>query len=230
MRNSKNVQNADEDLTKTDETTISSTSSKKNYKSNKRNSTYYSLKGRIILQNQEKELSIKKLKEDNKIIKQKKLENKKELNKVESESNNILLKIENINKEIKNINDMKETEIIKYNDDSVKIEEDLAEMIRDIEKIKSENEDLKIIQPNSIKKGAYNDKILSKKYHEILNEIRENPSKYITESKTYNLSEIFLKLKPSNPIKFSEESISNIISYLIEEEETKVSIHQKIKK
>ena len=42
MRNSKNVQNADEDLTKTDETTISSTSSKKNYKSNKRNSTYYS--------------------------------------------------------------------------------------------------------------------------------------------------------------------------------------------
>ena len=99
-----------------------------------------SLKGRIILQNQEKELSIKKLKEDNKIIKQKKLENKKELNKVESESNNILLKIENINKEIKNINDMKESEIIKYNDDSVKIEEDLAEMIRDIEKIKSENE------------------------------------------------------------------------------------------
>ena len=99
---------------------------------------------------------------------------------------------------------------------------DFAEFIK-IE----ENEDLKIIQPNSIKKGAYNDKILSKKYHEILNEIRENPSKYITESKTYNLSEIFLKLKPSNPIKFSEESISNIISYLIEEEETKVSIHQK---
>ena len=35
---------------------------------------------------------------------------------------------------------------------------DFAEFIK-IE----ENEDLKIIQPNSIKKGAYNDKILSKK-------------------------------------------------------------------
>ena len=53
---------------------------------------------------------------------------------------------------------------------------DFAEFIK-IE----ENEDLKIIQPNSIKKGAYNDKILSKKYHEILNEIRENPSKYINK-------------------------------------------------
>jgi hypothetical protein len=51
-----------------------------------------SLKGRIILQNQEKELSIQKLKEDNKIIKLKKMENEKELNKVESESNIILSK------------------------------------------------------------------------------------------------------------------------------------------
>ena len=46
-----------------------------------------------------------------------------------------------------------------------------------------ENDNLKIIQANYIKKGAYNDKLLSLKYHEMLNEIRENPSKYITESK-----------------------------------------------
>ena len=91
----------------------------------------------------------------------------------------------------------------------------------------SENEDSKIIKTNQIKKGGYNDKLLCTKYHQILNEIRENPSNFIIESKSYNLAEIFIKLKPNNPIKFSEENINNIISYLKEEEDTKVSIHQK---
>ena len=93
-----------------------------------------------------------------------------------------------------------------------------------------ENDNLKIIQANYIKKGAYNDKLLSLKYHEMLNEIRENPSKYITESKSYNLSDIFIKLKPSNPIKYSEENINNIISYLEKEENSRTSIHQKERK
>ena len=97
------------------------------------------LKGRILLQNQEKELSIQKLKEDNKIIKIKKIENEKELNKVESESNDILLKIENINKKIKTINEMKESEIINYNNESVNIEEEIANISNDIEKITIEN-------------------------------------------------------------------------------------------
>ena len=90
-----------------------------------------------------------------------------------------------------------------------------------------EYENITKLNPNHIKKTAYNDKILSKKYHELLNKIRDHPSKYITESKSYNLAEIFIKLKPSNPIKFSEENINNIISYLKEEEDTGVSIHQK---
>ena len=93
-----------------------------------------------------------------------------------------------------------------------------------------ENDNLKIIQANNIKKGAYNDKLLSLKYHEMLNKIRENPSKYITESKSYNLSDIFIKLKPSNPIKYSEENINNIISYLEKEENSRTSIHQKERK
>ena len=93
-----------------------------------------------------------------------------------------------------------------------------------------ENGNLKIIQANYIKKGAYNDKLLSLKYHEMLNEIRENPSKYITESKSYNLSDIFIKLKPSNPIKYSEENINNIISYLEKEGNSRASIHQKERK
>ena len=98
------------------------------------------LKGRIILQNQEKELSIQKLKEDNKIIKIKKLENEKELNKIESESNVILSKIENINKEIKKLNEMKEIEINIYNEQSEKIEEDMTDLSNDIETIKIEND------------------------------------------------------------------------------------------
>ena len=93
-----------------------------------------------------------------------------------------------------------------------------------------ENVSIKIISQNNIKKGAYNDKILSLKYHEILNKIRENPSQYITESKSYNLSDIFIKLKPSNPIKFSNENVNNIISYLEEVEESNISIHQKERK
>ena len=64
----------------------------------------------------------------------------------------------------------------------------------------------------------------------MLNEIRENPSKYITESKSYNLSDIFIKLKPSNPIKYSEENINNIISYLEKEGNSRASIHQKERK
>ena len=91
----------------------------------------------------------------------------------------------------------------------------------------TEHDDFKIIKANQIKKEAYNDKILSQKYHEMLNEIRENPSNFITESKSYNLAEIFIKLKPSNPIKFSQDNINNIISYLIEEQYANVSIHQK---
>ena len=91
-----------------------------------------------------------------------------------------------------------------------------------------EYENFLIVHPDQIKEEAYNDKILSKKYHELLNEIRINPSKYIAESRTYNLAEIFIKLKPNNPIQYSEENINNIISYLKEEqEETRTSIHQK---
>ena len=93
-----------------------------------------------------------------------------------------------------------------------------------------EDDDCKIIQPNKIKKEAYNDKLLSKKYHEILNEIRENPSNFISESKSYNLAEIFIKLKPTNSIKFSEEKINNIISYLKEDDDVRISIHQKERK
>ena len=68
-------------------------------------------------------------------------------------------------------------------------------------------------QTYKLKKGFYNDKILSTKYYEILNEIRQKPSDYIIESKEYNLSQIFIKLKPGNPIPFSEENINILIPF-----------------
>ena len=68
--------------------------------------------------------------------------------------------------------------------------------------------------------------ILAKKYFELINKIRENPSNFINDIKIYNLFEIFMKLKPSKPLKFSENNIFNIISYL-EEYQEKKSIFEK---
>ena len=61
--------------------------------------------------------------------------------------------------------------------------------------------------------------ITSKKYLQIINEFRENPSNYINESKSHNLLEIFMKLKPSKPLKLSENNMLAIIMYLIESQE-----------
>ena len=97
------------------------------------------LKNRIIQQNEIKEVSIKKLKEDIKIIKIKKLENEKELNKVDAESKEILLKLEKINNEIKKVNEIKENEINKYNDASDQIDDNMTEITNNIEKIRKEN-------------------------------------------------------------------------------------------
>lgn len=98
-----------------------------------------SLKGRIILQNQEKEIFIQKLKEDSKIIKMKKLENEKELNKVESESNNILSKIDIISKEIRKIIEMRESEVDNYKAESDKIEENITAITNELDVLKIEN-------------------------------------------------------------------------------------------
>ena len=89
---------------------------------------------------------------------------------------------------------------------------------------------------NSNEKIFYNGKsinndqlILSKKYYELLNEIRENPSNFIDESKEHQLFEIFLKLKPSKPLKFSENNILDIIYYLEESQHKSFTDEQKEK-
>ena len=52
--------------------------------------------------------------------------------------------------------------------------------------------------------------ILNKQYFNIINDIRENPSNYINESKSHNLLEIFIKLKPSKPLRLSDNNIFTI--------------------
>ncbi len=69
--------------------------------------------------------------------------------------------------------------------------------------------------------------LINKKYFQILNEIRQNPSNYINESKTHNLFEIFIKLKPSNLLKFSENDILDIIYFLEKSQEESITEKEK---
>ena len=172
-----------------------------------------SLKVRILLQNQEKELSIQKLKEDNKIIKLKKLESKKELNKVESESNILLLKLEEINKEIKNINEMKESEISKYNDESIKIEEDLTDIQKEVERINIENERHKDKYDDIYKrlKRTYDNTF--KKYEEqrkfLMIEIDQLKNKQKKYASKLRILERLKNMDKNEIIKYKEENKSN---------------------
>ena len=55
----------------------------------------------------------------------------------------------------------------------------------------------------------------SKEFFDILNDIRINPEKYLIDSKEHSLLEIFIKLKPTNEINFSENNIDKLKKYLI---------------
>ena len=68
--------------------------------------------------------------------------------------------------------------------------------------------------------------LLGKKYFKIINEIREIPADYIKEIKSHNLLDIFKKIKPCEPLKYSENNIFDIISYLMESQEI-ISIIEK---
>ena len=81
-----------------------------------------------------------------------------------------------------------------------------------------------LFNEKSVNKGQFH---LNKKYFQLLNDVRKNPSNYINESKSHNLLEIFIKLKPSKPLKLSENNILNIISYLEDSEEKLLSYIEK---
>ena len=68
--------------------------------------------------------------------------------------------------------------------------------------------------------------LLGKEYFKIINKIRENPTDYIKESKSHNLFDTFIKIKPCEPLQYSENNIFDIISYLMESQE-QISIIEK---
>ena len=55
-----------------------------------------------------------------------------------------------------------------------------------------------------------------KEFFNILTDIRVNPEKYIKESKDYSLDLIFLKIKSSNEINYSEKNNKIIKKYIID--------------
>ena len=77
----------------------------------------------------------------------------------------------------------------------------------------NENEILKNINTTFMEDPQYQK--LSKEFFNIFNDIRINPNNYINDSKDHNLLEIFIKLKPSNEIIYSENNITNIKKYLL---------------
>ena len=137
------------------------------------------LKGRIIMQNNEKKLYIEKLKEDNKIIKLKKFENEKELNIVESESDNLILKLDEINRDINNEIELKEYEINDFNKKSDLLQKKIVNLLSEIDTISIENE------------------LNQNKYNDILKQMKKsyNASKKNYESKRKLLQVLIEQLK-----------------------------------
>ena len=84
------------------------------------------------------------------------------------------------------------------------------------------NEKLKNIN-NAFNNDPQYEKI-SKDLFNILNDIRINPDKYIRDSKDYSLMEVFIKLKKSTKLLYSENNINDIKKYLINSHFKKKSI------
>ena len=66
-------------------------------------------------------------------------------------------------------------------------------------------------------------------FYNILTDIRVDPEKYIKESKDYSLDLIFLKIKPSNEINYSEKNNKIIKKYIIDSHFKNRSISDKEK-
>ena len=133
----------------------------------------HALKGRIIMQNKEKKIFIEKLKEDNKIIKLKKCENEKELNIVESQNDNLLLKLEEINRDINNEIKSKTYEMNDFNKKFDRLQKKIVNLIAEIDAISIENE------------------LNQNKYNDILKQMKKS---YDTSKKNYETKRKFLQM------------------------------------
>ena len=200
------------------------------------------LKNRIIMQNKEKIFSSKKLKEDNKIIKLKKSENVKTLNLIESQSEDLLSKLEEINKEINNELELKDIEKSNFEQKRNFIEKKIINLFAEVDGINNDNEEMQKKYDDELKK-------MTKKYNTSLSKYEENRKlldvlvgqlKY--KQKKYKLClRVLDKLK--NPDKYvktkeknsNEESKNDLKNEVVKEnidnsKLNKVSSSKKIKK
>ena len=178
------------------------------------------LKGRIIMQDNEKKLSVKKLKEDNKIIKLKKTETEKELNIIESQSDDLLLKLKELNESINNEIELKENEMNDFNKQCEKLQKNIVNLLAEVENLNSQNEALK---------EKYNDvnKKFKKSYNTTLKKF-ENKRKFLQiiieqlnyKKKKFSLNQRVLdRLK--NPEKFNPLNEKEIVKSNKSEDVTK---------
>ena len=161
------------------------------------------LKKRIIAQNNEKNYSSEKLKKDNKLIKLKKSEDEKELNDVESEIDNLLLKLEEINKDINNELELKEVEKNDFEEKRKLFQTKLLHLSNEIDFLNNDNKDIQNKYDEELKKFANKYDIILLKYNEKRRklEILIEQLKYKQKRNTLNLR-ILDRLK--NPDKFNQ--------------------------
>ena len=159
------------------------------------------LKGRILMQNNEKKISIEKLKEDNKMIKLKKTENEKELNFVESQSDDILSKLEEIEKLINIEIELKESEMNKFNNEREILQKNILSISNELDNLNNENQLLQDKLTNINKKFNKSYNISYKKYEE-----KNKFLQIITEQLKYKKKKHKLNLRIldrlNNPEKF----------------------------
>ena len=181
------------------------------------------LKKRIIVQNDEQKYSSEKLKKDNILIKQKKSENEKELNFVESQIENLLLKLEKLNKEINNELELKELEKNDFEENRKLLQNKLLKLSSEIDFINNDNKDIQ---------NKYNEELkrLSNKYDISFTKYKERRKKLdiLFEQLKYKQKKHLLCLrildKLNNPDKFNEVKENNL------KKEIKIDLENVVKK
>ena len=181
------------------------------------------LKKRIIVQNDEQKYSSEKLKKDNILIKQKKSENEKELNFVESQIENLLLKLEKLNKEINNELELKELEKNDFEENRKLLQNKLLKLSSEIDLINNDNKDIQ---------NKYNEELkrLSNKYDISFTKYKERRKKLdiLFEQLKYKQKKHLLCLrildKLKNPDKFNEAKENNL------NQEKKIDLENVVKK
>ena len=179
------------------------------------------LKNRIMIQNEEKKLSIKKLKEDNKMINLKKIENRTELNNVELQSNDLLMKLKKINKNINNEIELKEFEMNEFNQKCETFQKNIVNLLSEIDKL---NIDKKILieKYNDISKKMEIDYNTSLNEYEGKRKLLEIMAEQLKSKEKNQILKQRVLDRFKNPDIFKSISQKNIISQNSIKDESKI--------